>query len=424
MLMSHQSHKVNFRVSADAAASALAIVFVLVLIVTQVAQAQTFQVIHNFTGRADGSEPTGGLTIDKAGNLYGTTNQDGPGSAGTVFKLAHEGLGWVLAPLYNFTGGSDGAYPAARVVFGPDGSLYGTTTHGGISCLPFDTCGTVFNLKPPFTACKSALCPWTESVLYRFSNGLDGASPNDEVTFDFAGNMYLTTLYGVVKDAGAVVMLTPSDGSWILSVLHDFTGGNDGDENGGSGGVIPDTAGNLYGVTLTGGAYQQGVVFQLSHSGSGWTENVLYSFQGASDGILPTGLLVFDKSGNLYGGTAGGGGTVFELSPANGGRNLTTLYSFTGSNGPTRGVTMDAAGNLCGTTFGDGKYGYGSAFKLTPFNGSWTYTDLYDFTGGSDGKYVDSHVVFDANGNLYGTAAGGGTGCSGNGCGVVWEITP
>jgi len=138
--------------------------------------------------------------------------------------------------------------------------------------------------------------------------------------------------------------------------------------------------------------------------------------------------LIFDQAGNLYGsassGGSGNGGTVFELMPSNGNWNFNLLYSLSGSggsrNGPLRSLTMDAAGNLYGTTYSDGAYGAGSVFKLKPSNGAWTYTDLYDFTGGDDGANPYGGVTLDANGNLYGTTAFGGA----SDAGVVWEITP
>jgi uncharacterized repeat protein (TIGR03803 family) len=256
-------------------------------------------------------------------------------------------------------------------------------------------------------------------VLYQFTGGTDDAHPFAEVVFDKAGNLYGTTNFTVYE-------LTPSQGGWTYSLLHSFTGGNDGE--GAAAGLIFDNTGNLYGETCCGGQYGQGVVFQLTPQGSGWQENVLYSFQGSNDGGGPyTGGLIFDGSGNLYGATtaagSGGGGTAFELVPSNGSWTYILLYSFTGLGGPWGSLVMDTAGNLYGTTYADGAHQYGSVFKLTPSNGNWVYTPLYDFKGGTDGKWPQSNVVFDANGNLYGTASAGGTGCA-HGCGVVWEITP
>ena len=148
----------------------------LALLATQSAQAQTYTVIHSFTGASDGGTPYAGLSIDAHGNLYGTTFAGGAGY-GTVFKLTQKGSNWVFTPVYSFqgSGSNDGAGPAGRVIIGPNGSLYGTTESGGQgSCAnysPYPGCGTVFNLVPPATACKSALCPWTETILYRFAGG-------------------------------------------------------------------------------------------------------------------------------------------------------------------------------------------------------------------------------------------------------------
>jgi uncharacterized repeat protein (TIGR03803 family) len=162
---------------------------------------------------------------------------------------------------------------------------------------------------------------------------------------------------------------------------------------------------------------------------SGWTENVLYIFGGFEGNRNPNSGLIFDSLGNLYGttyvGGAGSGGTVFELTPSGGKWIFAPVYNFTGPGGPRSSLTMDAAGNLYGTTWADGAYGNGSVFKLTASSGGWNYTSLHDFTGGSDGEAPPGGVVLDANGNLYGTTAyGGANGCGYSGCGVVWEITP
>ncbi len=219
--------------------------------------------------------------------------------------------------------------------------------------------------------------------------------------------------------------LTPSNGSWTESVIHAFTGTSDGANPYSS--VIFDTAGNLYGTTFAGGAHGYGTVFQLTPSGAGWTENTLYSYQGSADGGAPFGGVVLDNAGNLYGATASGGsgsgGTVYKMTPSNGSWTYNLLYSFIGSAylpGAYGSLTMDAAGNLYGTTAKDGAYGAGSVFKLTPSNGGWTETDLYDFPGGTAGAVPYGSVLIDASGNLYGTASAGGA----NGYGVIWEITP
>jgi hypothetical protein len=146
------------------AALTLAVTLVFGVVTTQSAQAQTYTVIHNFTGGQDGEHPYAGLTMDRAGSLYGTTN-GGDASFGTVFNLKHTSGGWVVTPLHNFRGGSDGAFPLAGVIFDPHGGLYGTTESGGSS-----SAGTFFALR---TVCTT---PWC--VLYRFKGGGDGDGPN------------------------------------------------------------------------------------------------------------------------------------------------------------------------------------------------------------------------------------------------------
>jgi uncharacterized repeat protein (TIGR03803 family) len=412
---------------------ALAIVFLLTIAATQAAQSQTFKVIHTFTGGQDGARPDAGLTMDAEGNLYGTASFGGGANAGTVYRLKRLRSNWVFNPLYSFTGSNgDGATPQARVIFGPDGVLYGTTEWGGGSCKPGYYCGTVFDLRPSVTACKAALCPWTETVLYSFSGGADGGSPEGDLIFDSAGNIYGTTVTGgntagcFGNGCGTVYELKPSGGGWTESVLYAFAGGSSDGQDPWAG-VTSDGAGNLYGTTVHGGSvYDCGTVFQLTQLGGVWTENILNNFQNGG-GCWPYGDLIFDQSGNLYGDTtAGFAGTVFEMSLSGGVWTLQTLYSFTGCNGcgPYATLAMDGAGNLYGTTAQDGANDAGNVFKLTPSAGGWTYTSLHDFTGGSDGAVPYSSVLIDSNGNLYGTTYRGGAGNCASGCGVVWEITP
>ena len=427
----------------------LMFLFLFVTLTAQPAQAQTFQVIYSFTGEADGGMPSGGGVLDSAGNLYGTTSNGGymggscglsqqfPG-CGTVYKLSHQGSGWTLSSLYSFTGVPDGSGSVARVVVGPDDSLYGTTTNGGKVFPQQSTgCGTVFSLR----SLASKLSPATETVLYRFAAGADGSYPmRGDLVFDPAGVMYGTTDGGgCAGDGGSTTVyeLVPSQGGWNKSTLHRFTGGTDGSCI--WGGVILDGAGNVYGMTCFGGnpngvcgSLGCGTVFQLTRSGSGWTKNVLYSFQGGSDGAYPYGGLIWDEAGNLYGTTlmygSGFGGTVFMLSPSNGNWTFTLLYSFTTAGNPGASLLRDGAGNLYGTTSSGGAHGYGNVFKLTRSNGGYTYSSLHDFSGagdGGNGYNNSSNLALDANGDLYGTAMFGGNGaCGGFGCGTVWEITP
>ena len=277
------------------------------------------------------------------------------------------------------------------------------------------------------------------TVLYQFNSptGSDGAEPAFDPVFDEAGNLYGTTAFGGADQWGVVFKLTPpadgGPGEWAETVLYNFTGGNDGEVPGG--GVIFDTTGNLYGTTARGGAYGLGTVFELSPSGGGWVLTTLYAFQGGDDGQFPESALIFDGAGNLYGDTSGagaaGGGTVFKLSPSGNSWTFSVLYGLPGASneGPVGPVTMDAAGDVYGTTTGDGAFGAGSVFKLTATNGSWVYSDIYDFVSRGPGLISKGwrplgNVTLDASGNLYSTAADGGTLDCPGGCGVVWKFTP
>ncbi len=413
----------NFR----PAGAALAIVIMFALR----CHAQTFKVIHAFDV-SDGWYPVAGLTIDHAGNLYGATAYGGNGAYnGTVFKLTPHGSDWVLSDLYRFNGRDDGETPEARVVFGPDGKLYGSAISGGAGGY-----GVVYNLQPPASVCKSASCPWTETVLFPFQVSGTGWEPNGDLAFDVAGNIYGATFYGPGNNCqgeegcGAIYELMQSGGVWTEQIIHQFTYGSDGEY---PTSVTYGKDGNLYG-TCQGDPNNQakpGLVFQFVPSGGSWTEKVIHQFQHI-DGDILVGGLIFDPAGNLYGSTVGGGyfdaGTAFELSPSGSDWQFSSLYSFARGGadypyGPLGALVMDSAGNLYGATGTDGVYGYGAVFKLTPSNGGWTYTSLYDFTGGSDGSFP-RNVVMDANGNLYGITTYGGNSACQAGCGVVFEITP
>jgi uncharacterized repeat protein (TIGR03803 family) len=316
--------------------------------------------------------------------------------------------------------------PIARPVFGPNHTLYGTTAAGGANFCEGPGCGTIYNLTPRTTPCTSILCYWSETVLASFGgeiaicgasspvsrsvgqNSESGVCPSHgDLTIDAEGNIYGTTSCCY----GAVYKVLPSG---LLTVVYDFAGGNDGAYP--DSGVVVDAAGNLYGTTSYGGGsgcggMGCGVDYELSASGSNWTEKILYTFQGGSDGMMPLGGLIFDAAGNLYGTTStggtNGGGTVFELSPSGNQWNFQLLYglAYTGGQyhiGPTGILAMDSIGNIYGTTAYDGTNGFGSVFKLTKSNGSWSYTSLHDFTGyqGADGAVPYGNVTFDTSGNL------------------------
>ena len=347
--------------------------------------------LHDFRGGNDGEFPDGSLIADGAGNLYGTTGSGGDGTGcdngsngcGTVFRRTASGQETVL---YAFAGGSDGAFPNPGLVADNAGNLYGDTGWGGgASCPGASGCGTVFKLTPD----------GTESVLYAFQGGSDGWDPWEAgVAMDANGNLYGETLYGgnfsgsvcAENGCGTVYEVAP-DGTKLMQ--YDFQAGSDGVVP--SGGVILDGAGNIYGTTALGGGTGCsgdgcGTVFKIPANG---TETVLYAFQGGADGSLPFGVTI-DGAGNLYGVTEAGGNCTFQP------------YE-----------------NNCGTVY-----------KLTP---GGTKTVLYNFQGGNDGLLPEAPLTIDANGNLFGTTfLGGGDSCkkpfvpakTGYGCGTVFEVAP
>jgi uncharacterized repeat protein (TIGR03803 family) len=280
-----------------------------------------------------------------------------------------------------------------------------------------------------------------EKVLYQFTGGADGGYPSSSLVMDTSGNLYGTTGYGGSiggscgnSGCGVVFELTPSgNGSWQESVLYAFQGAPDGDFP--TGNLVFDASGNLYGTTSRGGTSANcnneggcGTVFELSPNSDGWTETVLYDFQNTPDGAGPAGL-TFDAHGSLYG-TAGGGsnsrGVVYKLSPPKhqvGGKwTERVLYSFSGFGViPNPGVVFDGQGNLYGTYYDiDVQFctlGCGAVWQLKHAQGQWTETDLYDFLGGGNGGQPAAGVIRDNQGNLYGTGADGG-----NNFGMVFEL--
>jgi uncharacterized repeat protein (TIGR03803 family) len=383
----------------------------LILLATGSWAATQTKVLHSFNGK-DGYDATAGPIFDTSGNLFGTTEYGGTYDAGTVFELTPKtGGGWTEKVLHSFNdNGKDGYAPLGRLVLDAAGNIYGTTEYGGVHGY-----GTVFELTPEGGE------HWTEKVLHSF-NGKDGNAPFAGLIFDAAGDLYGTTYQGGVHGWGTVFELMPKVGGvWTEKVLHSFniTG------KGGSFpevGVILDAAGNLFGAATD-------VVFELTRGAGGvWREKVLHTFHNKY-GTSPSGGMIFDAGGNLYGATFGGGaygdGMAFELMPqADGEWTATVLHSFNGKDGTDcyASVIFDANGNLFGTTAQGGKYGNGTVFELTPkTTGGWTEKVLHSFNdNGRDGVYPDGGLIFDATGNLYGTTAYGGL----HGEGTVFKITP
>jgi len=343
-------------------------------------------VLHSFNNNGqDGYATYAGLVFDALGNLYGTSYYGGAGrcagglfpGCGVVFELSPNSKGgWDYKLIHTFIAGTDGAFPAAAMIVDSQGSLYGTTSSGGTGSGcdvgGYIGCGTVFKLTPSNGG-------WTETVLHSFGGGTDGEHPYGGVIQDAAGNVYGTTEFGGSDSGcdnsgcGTVFELTLSGGVWTKTLLYTFSGSGDGGAPDGS--LVLDGVGNLYGVTLLGGL-GQGTVYELSPSSGGWSETVLHTFCSLGkcfDGGLPFAGMTFDQAGNLYGtaevGGAADAGVVFELTPSsNGGWQETVLHSFHDHPGalPFSNLVFDAAGNLYGTTQGDGTTTFGSVFEIIP----------------------------------------------------------
>jgi uncharacterized repeat protein (TIGR03803 family) len=320
-----------------------------------------FRIMHTFAGGNDGSIPAGQLTFDSAGDLYGTTFGGGSTTAcggsgcGTVFKLAPESGRWSESVLANFGDATSNVGPIGPMAIDSAGNLYGTGVYG----------------------------------------------------YEYNGQGY----------SGQLFQLLDNEGSYTESILHLFAGGSS-DGAFVNPGLVHDSAGNLYGSAGSGGALNNnGVVFEFSPNGDGtWTESLPYTF-GAGKCYGPVGMMAIDPEGNLYGTTAGGGvygyGSVYKLSQSNGVWTIQSLYDFTpppadvGSPSPS-GVVIDAEGNLYGNTQFDGAYGVGSLYKLTPTKGYWTFSLIHSFTGSTDGGWPYGALTIDAGGNLYGSTLTGG----------------
>ena len=364
------------------------------------ATAQTYNALYTFAGgTTDGYNPHAGLIRDAAGNLYGTTVYGGFSSSGTVFKIdAHD----TETVLYNFTGGADGSQPQGVLARDPAGNLYGTTQAGGNA-----RAGVIFRVD------KFG----NETVLYSFSGGSDGKNPVAGLIGDAAGNIYGTTEYGGLSGIGTVFKL---GNNHKLTVLHSFApGSTDGQVP--VGGLIRDSAGNLYGTTQYGGASSQGTVFKIDASGH---FTILHSFTG-NDGANPAAGLVRDSAGNLYGTTQYGGtgmGVIFKLDA---GTNLEhVLHSFTGSSDgsvPTGDLLRDSAGNFYGTTYGGGAGSCGTVFKLDKTNHESIVHYFNNYP--TDGCTAYGSLVADPAGNLYGTTYRGSANGYDN-MGIVFKVHP
>lgn len=368
-----------------------------------------------------------GVTMNKAGDLYGAAALWGSGP-GMIYQLSPSGQGWLLTPLYDFSGGYDGDIPSP-VVVGPEGGVYGASYDGGIQDCQ-DGCGLVYRLTPGPDACRTALCSWTEDVLHRFSLSDGTWTPTGNLVFDRAGNLYGTATNA--NDGDTVYELTPSLAGWTEKVLYSFPYQSSVTS------LLVGTDGNLYGVAEFGGNPQCdngcGTVFELLPSGSGWTKQDIFSFDGGNDGYHPQ-YLVQDASGNLYG-TSETDSTwpcgyryyfdiAYMLSRSAGGWTFNNLYTFLGQgDGAEYGekatsVAIDAAGNLYVTTYhddgnsceapGGSDYSYGAVYEASQTSFQSVFYGTFFETEGP--------LAVDGGGNLYGTGY-----CYGSSDGIVWTV--
>jgi uncharacterized repeat protein (TIGR03803 family) len=353
----------------------------------------------------DGHNPSGGVMLASDGYLYGTTYGGGTNGTGTVFKLSTSGAESIL---YSFAvnggAGGDARFPLGGVAMDSSGNLWGTASYGGNDN---HGNGTVFEIS----------ASGTESLYSLVTSTIAGELPCSTLIVDTAGNIYGTTNGGGTSGAGTVFKIS----SGVTSILYSFSAA--APTNGPYAGLITDGFGNFYGTTENTGPHGS-EVFKITGSG---VESSLYSFTSRADGFDPVGLLARDSAGNLYGTTRYGGandaggkvgvsspGTVFKLSPSGA---KTTLWNFGQNDGanPSGSVILDSSGNLFGTTNGGGKYGKGTLFKISS---SGVKSTLYSFgESATDAQNPSGAIVLDNAGNIYGTTTGGGV----NGTGAVFK---
>jgi uncharacterized repeat protein (TIGR03803 family) len=418
--------------------AALTIVALATLGAATRAAAQMETILYSFGAyRGDANCPKGGpLVFDRHGNLYGTSTGGGPANdlcgGGAAFELtpaASGGWNESLIGYFNLNkeAGSPGQGPTAGVILDSAGNVYGAAIGQLYGDFEYQYFGEVFEISP------TAEGGWQQETLVNGSPS-NGEFPANALIADATGNLYGTAWEGGAEGGGVVFKLSrAADGTWIEQTLYNFALSAFTPNE--PSGLVMDAAGNLYGVTVGGGADEVGVAYELSPQSSGeWTFKLLHTFAHHGDGAFPNQPMVFDAAGNLYGTTTSGGcatcyyaaeGTVFELTPeSNGTWTERILHDFgkipKDGNYPNAGVILDGAGNLYGTTAGGGSEGLGIAYELTPSGGVWTEKILHNFGTGKDGGSPYSALVLDSSGNLYGTTVLGGT----YDLGTVFEITP
>jgi uncharacterized repeat protein (TIGR03803 family) len=424
--------------------------FALFTTVTALAANET--VLYSFKGGDDGRDPRGGLVSDKSGNLYGLTSKGGRGGVdvcfgtgcGFIYKLTKTSNGtWKKSNLYSFTGGSDGGVPVGKMVIDTQGNLYGVAEQGGTGGC--DTvlgggCGVVFQLSPKPKG------HWKYSVIHDFDSSIfanDGAYSNAGVVFDGSGNLYGTTEFGgdFLCDCGIVYQLKPEqNGQWTENIHYTFIGISRGgtDVSFPTSGVFVDAGDRIFGTGSGGGDVNCndgcGGVYELIPKQDGsYREVVLHIFTGNKDGIQPSGGVTVDAKGNVYGTTEFGGGagcnnggfgcgTVFQLTKLTKGYREKIILRFTGQNGyaPFADLYIDSRNNLYGTTDAGGNTNNGVVFRLTESSGKWQESVLHSFGQGKDGAIPEGGLISDGKSGYFGTTRSGGTA----GRGVVFHLVP
>jgi uncharacterized repeat protein (TIGR03803 family) len=398
------------------------LILVAFFVLTAPAWSQTkYKILHSFGATADGMLPYGPPALDGKGDLYGVTIDGGAGAecslgCGMVFELIHETNDrWKERPLHNFTAGSDGANPWGGLVFDGYWNVYGTMigessfavggvfelspassgwnyaviyADGGGPGLLTDKLGNLFGEIGPGDYYGAGAIgeissnSWDYTQLYSFCNQQrceDGYGPQAPPIWDRHGNLYGTTYYGGLRDCycGVIFQMSPhGDGTWSYHILHNF-GSSKADGERPAAGLVMDAAGNMYGNTSSGGAYNQGTIFKFAYTcGGGWKETILYAFPDCSKGCLPGGTMAIDKAGNLFGVSSGGQpdcggytcGVVFKMAPQKNGKwKYGVVHAFNGADGDSpAGLIVDDKARIFGTTSMGGTYNWGVAFEITP----------------------------------------------------------
>jgi uncharacterized repeat protein (TIGR03803 family) len=395
----------------------------------------TESVLWNFSPASGPDSPLGGAIAGPGGVLYGVTEYGGKYRSGTVFKLTPKGLGYSSTVIWNFGNQGDGKLPTS-LVRDRDGAFLGTTFNGGT----FNE-GTVFRVSPSQSGYAEKIL-WSfgkkHDAAHPFGGLLVAAGGSLYGATEFGGAVDASRCaFRALHGCGAVYALTRSGQNYTERVLWSFGTGQDGWYSNAT--LIPDATGALYGTTELGGNNRWGVAFKLTPKGKRYTEQILWNFGAASDGAEPEGGLLAGADGALYGTTSQGGipvgnvspGTVFELTPSGSGYQERVLWNFNGQDGqePWSSLIVDAAGNLYGTTLRGGvsspseSQGQGTVFELTPSGGTYTERVLWMFQGSpTDGQFPAAGPLLALNGALYGVTSYGGN--HDPGAGTAFKITP